>query len=129
MKSVSSLILSELLISFLFCFTASLSISLLEQRIGDWVHEKTGVGIKFESSEAVQLLTEFGLLGRDGDDRLHVQPLLPALRNLPQTPQTLTTRVEEYDLIEGFEVERSILEETEKQYIKSDKKLNRFGWN
>ena len=98
----------------------------LERRIEEWVENKTGNRVRFESAEAMQLLRELGLLSVDLNNCLHVLPLDAALRNLPQTLQTLIPRVHEQDLVEGYDHE--ITEEPEEDYKREEKKRKKYGW-
>ncbi|XP_070574302.1 transmembrane protein 143-like [Ptychodera flava] len=77
----------------------------LEQKVSDWVYEKTGANLEFDSSESNQLLQSYGILTEDEDHLLSVHPMDAALRNLPSRPPSLVTKVEEFDLDleEGFE--------------------------
>lgn len=102
--------------------------SLLQQKISDWIHFKTGTVVNFDPSEGIRLLSELGILTKDKDNNLFVLPLKPALNNLPHVHPTLSLRIEEYDLVEGFEVERSILEESETEYTLKEKLRKYFGW-
>lgn len=106
----------------------SMPSSILQQKVSDWINFKTGTPVNFDPTEGIELLSDLGTLTRDSSDNLHVLPLRLALKNLPQTGLTLSSRIEEYDLIEGFEVERSILEESEVEYSLADKLRKRFGW-
>ena len=101
--------------------------SLLQRRVEEWVHSKTGSHIEFESSEAVSLFRDFGILSEDLERNLHVLPLEVALRNLPQTPQTLTSRIEESDILEGYDREPE--EEKESEYKLYEKMYRKyFKW-
>ncbi len=99
---------------------------MVEKRIEEWVREKTGHKIEFESDEAVKLLTEFGLLSEDYNADLHVLPLDAAMRNLPLAPRSIVSRVDEYDFVEGYD--RDITEESEEDYKTEEKKRKKYGW-
>ncbi len=99
---------------------------MVEKRIEEWVQEKTGHKIEFESDEAVKLLTEFGLLSEDYNSDLHVLPLDAAMRNLPLAPRSIVSRVDEYDIVEGYD--RDITEESEEEYKTEEKKRKKYGW-
>ena len=98
----------------------------MERKVEDWVKQKTGKDVKFESTEAAQLLTELGLLSRDLEENLHVLPLDAAYRNLPQSVQSLVARGEDADIIEGYD--RDAYDETDADYRKEEKKRRFFGW-
>ncbi len=98
----------------------------MENRITDWVQQKTGQKIAFDSTEACKLLTDFGLLSEDLNLNLYVLTLDGAMRNLPQTPQSVTARVEEYDIVEGYD--RDITDENEQDYKDEEKKRKKYGW-
>lgn len=100
----------------------------LKRRIEDWVQKKTGTSLDFESTEAVSLLKEFGILNEDYDKNMYVLPLDGAMRNLPITPQTMAPRIEEYDIVEGYEREIPQELESEDDYKKDAKKRKLFGW-
>ena len=100
--------------------------SLLENNIQDWVYRKTKAKIRFHADDCVKVLADFGILSIDYDNNLHVLPLEGAAKNLPLTMQTLSTRKEEYDIVEGYD--RAILEETDEEYKKEEKKRKLFGW-
>ena len=109
--------------------TGSLPLITLEKKIEEWVMKKTSAPVEFESDEAVNLLKEFGILSEDYDQNMHVLPLDGAMRNLPLTPQTLAgPRIEEYDIVEGYEREVPQEFESEEDYKKDAKKRKRFGW-
>lgn len=112
---------------FSVLFVGIMTASLLERRVEEWVHSKTGSLIQFESIEAVNLLREFGILSEDYETNLHVLPLEAATRNLPQTPQSLTSRIEESDIVEGYDREPE--EEDEKEYRMFEKTYRKyFKW-
>nr|XP_002735106.1 PREDICTED: transmembrane protein 143-like [Saccoglossus kowalevskii] len=100
--------------------------SMLEQKVEDWVYEKTNENVEFDSDEPVKLLESYGIL-TDSDSLLTVHPLDAALRNLPTRPTSLVTNVEEFDLEleEGYEREYY---ERESVYKSSEKRWKMFGW-
>ena len=99
---------------------------MLERRIEEWVKEKTGCKVEFESDEAVKLLREFGILSEDINGDFYVLPMDASLRNLPQTARSITDRIEEYDIVEGYD--RDILDEQEEEYKSEDTKRKKYGW-
>ncbi len=99
---------------------------MLERRIEDWVQQNTGYSVDFEADEAVKLLTEFGIVREDDDADLFVLPLPAALRNLPLASRSITDRIEEYDIVEGYD--RDIMDEPEEEYKAEDKKRKKYGW-
>ena len=109
-----------------FNISGSLSAVYLEKRIEEYVHEKTGQRIKFDSSEAIRILKELGIMSEDYNSHLHVLSLDAAMRNLPLTAQSLVARFEEYDVVEGYD--RSIYDEKESEYKEEEKKRRKYGW-
>ncbi|XP_077982743.1 transmembrane protein 143-like isoform X2 [Glandiceps talaboti] len=98
-----------------------ISNSMLDQNVENWIYEKTGENIEFDSGEARQLLESFGVITESEDNLLSVHPLDAALRNLPSRPFSLVTKVDDFDieLEEGFEKEyydrESVYKEDEKR--------------
>jgi len=115
----------------------SLSTSLLEHNVSDWLDVVTSLDIHFNSSESIRLIDSLGLLikhdgGVSGEtkDLYSVLPIEAALRHLPPTAARVRgSGIDEYDLVEGFEVERSIMEEHEEDYTLADKIRKRLGWH
>lgn len=99
---------------------------MLERRIEEWVKEKTGCEVEFESDEALKLLKEFGILSEDLNGDLFVLPMDAALRNLPLGTRSITDRIEEYDIVEGYD--RDILDEQEDEYKSEETKRKKYGW-
>ena len=99
---------------------------MLERRIEEWVKDKTRSQIEFESDEAVKLLREFGILSEDINGDLYVLPMDASLRNLPHTSRSITDRIEEYDIVEGYD--RDILDEQEEEYKSEETKRRKYGW-
>ncbi|KAL3858773.1 hypothetical protein ACJMK2_009026 [Sinanodonta woodiana] len=97
----------------------------LHKMIEEWIVKKTGTKIKVNSSEAVKLLQDFGILRKD-ENRYQVISVEAALRNLPPQPQSLIARATDADLAEGYD--RDSFLETEEQYKKEDEKAKRYGW-
>ena len=104
----------------------AISSAILEHKVEDWVRQRTGQDVRFDSTEASHLLTELGILSKDLEENLHVLPLDATIRNLPQTPQSLVARAEEADIIEGYDYDINV--ETDTEYKKEDKKRRFFGW-
>ncbi len=104
----------------------AMSQARLENEVKDWVLRKTGTNIHFQAAEAVKALKDFGLLSEDYEGNLHVLPLDAAVRLLPQQAQSLTSRINEYDIVEGYD--RHIVEEREDEYKAEEKKRKKFGW-
>ncbi|KAL4234299.1 hypothetical protein ACF0H5_005950 [Mactra antiquata] len=98
----------------------------LEGRIEKWVQQVTGSQVEIESAEAIQILKKFGILN-EIDNKLYVLPLKAALRNLPQSPQSLVAREAEADILEGYD--RDAFIETEEQYTEEERAQRRVGWN
>ena len=112
-----------------FCFliiSGGISQLMLERRIEEWVKEKTGHKVEFESDEAAKLLREFGILSEDINGDLYVLPMDASLRNLPQAARSITDRIEEYDIVEGYD--RDILDEQDEEYKSEEKKRKKYGW-
>ena len=107
-------------------FLGSLSALYLEKRVEEFVQEKTGQRVRFDSSEALRILKELGLATEDYDTNLHVLNIDAAMRNLPLTAQTLVSRMSEYDIVEGYD--RNVLDETEEDYREEEKKRRKYGW-
>ncbi|XP_053391505.1 transmembrane protein 143-like [Mercenaria mercenaria] len=97
----------------------------LEGRIEKWVYQVTGTEVEVESLEAINLLKKFGILC-EIDNKLHVLPLMAALHNLPQQPQSVVARTTESDIFEGYD--RDVFMETEEQYQEEEKVQKRIGW-
>ncbi|XP_074644094.1 transmembrane protein 143-like isoform X2 [Tubulanus polymorphus] len=97
----------------------------LEYLVENWISEKAGVRIEFDSEEAVNVLKGFGLLS-EVDDKLFVLPLETASRHLPQQPESIILRDDEIDDIEGYDREK--YRETETKLKDEEKKARRFGW-
>lgn len=97
----------------------------LEKKIEEWVMKKSGAGIEFDSTEAIKLLKDFGILSIS-QDKLNVLPLDAAKRNLPQQPQSLVDRRMEEDLIEGYD--RDYFLEKEDHYKEEEEKSKKYGW-
>ena len=106
--------------------TGGMSAGQLESKIEDWIFTKTGSKVEFDSDESVKILTDFGLLSQGEDDQLHVLPLEGAMRNLPQQPQSISARSDEYDIVEGYD--KDITDESEADYKREAKKRKKFGW-
>lgn len=87
---------------------------------------KTKAEVHFDSTEAAHLLTELGLLSKDLEENYHVMALEAAIRNLPQTPQSITARADEYDIVEGYDKDPT--DESESEYKEEEKKRRFFGW-
>jgi hypothetical protein len=64
-------------------FAGNITELQLEKKIEEWVEKKTGGSIEFDSSEAIKLLKEFGILSIS-KEKLNVLSLEAAMRNLPQ---------------------------------------------
>jgi hypothetical protein len=94
---------------------------MLESRIEDWVLRKTGTKVKFDATEAIQLLSSYGILTTD-DKKLFVQPLSVAQNYLPVTTQNVAAREQDFDTVEAFEYESA------ENYQKEVKKQRLFGW-
>ena len=107
------------------CFTGSLTEAALEKKIGQWIFDKTGVNLKFNSSEAVRLLKSLGTL-KEENEKLYVLPLMSAIRCLPVTPQSLVARSAEADIAEGYDRDEYL--ETERMYKEEDERSRRYGW-
>ena len=99
---------------------------LLEENVQEWILEKTGTKIEVDMSEAIKLLTSFGIMSAY-DYRLHVLPMEAAIRNLPQQPQSLVARAAESDISEGYDREDFL--ETKEQFEKRDSKSKGVGWD
>ncbi|ESO98305.1 hypothetical protein LOTGIDRAFT_231385 [Lottia gigantea] len=97
----------------------------LEKMVENWIETTTGVKLEFDSTEAITLLKQFGLLHERGD-KLHVQSIHSALSYLPLSPQTIVARAREADIGEGYD--RDIYLETEEEYKEEDKKSKSIGW-
>lgn len=97
----------------------------VEIKIQNWITQKTGVHIEFESSEAIRLLKKFGILS-ETNEKLHVLPLEASINCLPITPQSLIARSMEADLPEGYDRDEYL--ETEHEYKEEEKRTKRYGW-
>lgn len=124
---ISKVILEILLFSYKdsLCLAGGLSDSALESKVEKWIKVKTGVDLKFDSSEAVKLLKSFGILS-EAQQKLNVLPLVSAARCLPITPQSLIARSTEADITEGYD--RNEYLETEHDYKEEDRRSRRYGW-
>lgn len=96
---------------------------ILEDKIEDWVLRKTGTKVKFDATEAIQLLSSYGILTKDSENNLFVQPLSVAQNYLPVSSQSVAPREQDFDSVEAFEYE-----ETAESYQAEAKKQRRFGW-
>ncbi len=99
---------------------------MLERRVEDWVRDKTGCVIEFDAGEALKFLREFGILSEDLNGDLFVLPMDSSLRNLPITARSITDRIEEYDIVEGYD--RDITDEPEEEYKSEETKRKKYGW-
>jgi hypothetical protein len=106
-------------------FAGNITELQLEKKIEEWVEKKTGGSIEFDSSEAIKLLKNFGILSIS-KEKLNVLSLEAAMRNLPQQPQLMVDRRMEEDLTEGYD--RDYFLETEDHYKEEDEKTKRYGW-
>ena len=97
----------------------------LESTIEDWVHQKTGCRIEFDSEEPLKLLKDFGIAS-ESDEQFNVLPLSSAMQMLPKRASSIADRVEEYDIVEGYD--RDITDENENDYKEEEKKRRTFGW-
>ena len=88
--------------------------------------EKTKKKVSFDSGEPARILTDLGILSKDLNENYHVLSLDAALRNLPQSPQSITSRTDESDVVEGYD--RDVTEETDDEYKREEKKRKYFGW-
>ncbi|XP_067936849.1 transmembrane protein 143-like [Watersipora subatra] len=78
----------------------------LENAIEQWVHDRTGAAIEFDSAEAISILEKVGILSLTNtgvSQTLSVLPLEQAHRLLPQTPLSVLTRVDDADVTEGYD--------------------------
>ncbi|XP_041454446.1 transmembrane protein 143-like isoform X2 [Lytechinus variegatus] len=100
--------------------------SALDKTVEQWVQERTGATISFNSKTARSILEDFGILYADQDDDLAVLPLDAALLGLPRQPASMATRTEEVELEEGYD---KIFSEEEKTYKKEEKLQRRHGWS
>lgn len=91
----------------------------------DWVVKVTGIPVEFDSSEAVQLLRNLGIL-KEHKDRLSVLPLEAAIKNLPRQPFSVIVRANEVSLNEGMDRDEFL--ESERQYKRDDVKSMKYGW-
>lgn len=91
----------------------------------DWVSKVTGVRVEFDSSEAVQLLRNLGIL-REHKDKLSVLPLDAAIKNLPRQPFSVIVRANEVALNEGLDRDEFL--ESQKQYKQEDLRSKKYGW-
>lgn len=91
----------------------------------DWVAKVTGVRVEFDSSEAVQLLRNLGIL-REHKDKLSVLPLEAAIKNLPRQPFSVIVRANEIALNEGLDRDEFL--ESQKQYKQEDLRSKKYGW-
>lgn len=91
----------------------------------DWVSKVTGVRVEFDSSEAVQLLRNLGIL-REHKDKLSVLPLDAAIKNLPRQPFSVIVRANEVALNEGLDRDEFL--ESKKQYKQEDLRSKKYGW-
>ena len=105
--------------------TGGMTVNDLEAKIVSWVYEITKTKIELDSSEAIQLLKQFGILSEE-DNKLYVLSLDAARRNLPQQPQSLVARATESDLSEGYD--RDVFIETDEQYDRRAKREKAYGW-
>ncbi|CAL1547550.1 unnamed protein product [Lymnaea stagnalis] len=98
----------------------------LEEQIEKWVEQKTGVKLEFNSSEAILILKNLGLLS-EKNQKLQVLTLDSAVRILPQSPPSvIARRAAESDITEGYDRDEYL--ETEEEYKAEEKKASRYGW-
>ena len=96
----------------------------LEQRIEEWVLHRTANKVRFDSTEAISLLRELGLLNEDpATQELHVLNIMAAINNLPITPQSVIERAEEFDQLEGYD--RS---NPDDEFRQEETKRRGYGW-
>ena len=81
--------------------------------------------MEVDASEAIKLLTGFGILSARGD-KLHVLPIETAIRNLPQQAQSLVARAAESDISEGYD--RDDFLESKDQFEKRESRTKEIGW-
>lgn len=111
--------------TFIELFAGGIPDIQLEKNIEEWILEKTKSSVDFDSSEAVKILKNLGILSIV-NDKLHVLNLQAALRNLPQQPQSLIARSDESDIYEGYD--RDEFQETEEEYKVEETKSKKYGW-
>ena len=87
--------------------------------------KKTGTRIHFDSSEAVQLLGEFGILEKNGN-RVCVAALENAMKGLPPSPNSVILREDDPELGEGYD--RDEFSQTMEMYEKERQKSKAYGW-
>jgi hypothetical protein len=110
----------------LFCSaTGGTTEQVINKWAEDWVAKVTRVRVQFDSSEAVQLLRNLGIL-KEHKDRLSVLPLEAAIKNLPRQPFSVIVRANEVSLNEGMDRDEFL--ESETQYKKDDVKSKKYGW-
>ena len=93
--------------------------------IEDFLRKKSGVSIDMDSTEAVRVLQNFGLLS-EKNEKLFVLPLDASMRILPQQPQSVIARAQEADIAEGFDRDEYL--ETEDEYKVEEEKSKKYGW-
>lgn len=109
--------------NYIIIVSGAISAKQLEIRIQDWVLQKTNCEVKFDTTEALALLKEMGLLSEDYEKNLHVLALEAAIRNLPLTPQSVIDRAQEFDQLEGYD--RYDMDDEHKE---EEKKRKLYGW-
>ncbi|KAK3086186.1 hypothetical protein FSP39_014907 [Pinctada imbricata] len=97
----------------------------VEKWAENWILKNTGSKVRFDSSEATGLLSEFGILEKRGD-KMSVMTLEAAMCNLPQQSNSLISRWNAADLAEGYDRDEFL--ETVEMYEKDKEKSKDYGW-
>ncbi|GFO47118.1 transmembrane protein 143-like [Plakobranchus ocellatus] len=103
-----------------------LSMPELNAEVEKWVKKKTGVHLEFDSSEALQLLKDLGLM-YEKNDKYHALMLDAAMRILPQSPcSVIGRRAIDADIAEGYDRDEYL--ETDEEYKAEEEKQKKYGW-
>ncbi|KAH9503543.1 hypothetical protein Btru_068153 [Bulinus truncatus] len=109
-----------------FSSSKGLSKKDLEERVASWVEKCTGVQLDFNSTEAILILKNLGLI-TEKNNKFDVLTLTAATRILPQSPPSvIARRATEADITEGYDRDEYL--ETEEEYKAEEKQTSRYGW-
>ncbi|KAK3778074.1 hypothetical protein RRG08_044690 [Elysia crispata] len=103
-----------------------LTASELNTQVEDWIQKRTGVQLEFDSSEALTVLGDLGLVS-EKNGKYQALMLEPAMSILPQSPTSVIgRRASEEDIAEGYDRDEYL--ETDEEYKAEEEKYRRYGW-
>lgn len=98
----------------------------LNKEVEEWIEKKTGVQLEFDSSEALTILGDLGLVS-EKNGKYHAVMLEPAMSILPRaSTSVIGRRATEEDIAEGYDRDEYL--ETDEEYKAEEEKYRRYGW-